>query len=213
MVKRRRGRTTNTLHPLASLDMPPSVRRSQRDGPTAVAKAEWRDPDDVTPNASRYAREITGWRTYDPLRKMMVQSGSQVTTQHVAACDMLRQAADVAALGYSGLGQLDGVPVTDARYGPKAGPASRSIAQVRALAVYQRAMRLFICPGQIRLIHAVILGNSTLQRWCLTEGERLGCVLRPGVEMGRLLSILDMLGAHFGTDIEEATNRGELLPA
>jgi len=212
-ARRRRKLNCHTLPALASLSDPQPIRTMHKGGATAVMRGSWRDPDDVTPNASKYAREISGWRTFDPLRKMVAQQGSQVTTQHIAACDILREAADVAALGYTGLGQLDGAPVTDARYGPKTGPANRSVAQIRALAVYQRAMRLFICPGQLRLIHAVILGNSTLQRWCIAEGERLGVTIRPAVEMGRLLSILDMLAAHFGTDIKEAVDRGDLLPA
>ena len=55
----------------AVVEIPPASRLVQRPGsPAAVMGAIWRDPTDLTPDARRQPRSITGWRGYDPLRKM-----------------------------------------------------------------------------------------------------------------------------------------------
>jgi hypothetical protein len=95
---------------------------------------------------------------------------------------------------------------------PRQGPSVRQVAQVKALAIFQRAMRLFPAPCQQRMIQTVLLSNVTIGQWCIREGERQGCSLNPKHEMGRLLGILDNLSAHFRTDVEQAVDSGRMLP-
>ena len=51
-------------------------------------RTAWRDPDDINPNR-RLAREITGFRSYDPLRRCRQRPGTSVTERHVVAADIL----------------------------------------------------------------------------------------------------------------------------
>jgi hypothetical protein len=142
---------------------------------------------------------------------MLGQNGTQVTTQHIMAADMLRQAADASRYGFS-RARDDGMPITAVNYRPMPGPSIRSIAQAKAARVFQRAMAMFPCPGQQRLIQAVLLDNNTLAAWCASEEERRGHTVNRQIEMGRLLGVLDALAAHFETDIDQALDRGVMLP-
>jgi hypothetical protein len=58
------GDTVTTLAILPSLATPPLAQRATG----KVMKAERRDQENMNPNA-RLAREVKGWRGYDPLRK------------------------------------------------------------------------------------------------------------------------------------------------
>lgn len=179
-------------------------------GPTALQRASWRDPDDVSPTASRHARQVSGWMTYCPLRKMMhAGRGSQITEQHIHAADKLRQAADVAAIGFSA--PRDGMPVNALVYGPKAGPSKAAEAQVAAYRDFKRATRLFT-ERQMAILSAVILGNWSIQHWCTEQTKRTGRNIAPGIEMGLLIGILESLAAYYRTDIDRDVSMGRVLP-
>jgi hypothetical protein len=94
MAKRRSHRkATSTLPPLPSTAEPETVRLMHRNagGPTGVMKANWRDPDDLNVHR-RMAREISGWRSYCPLRRLMEQGrSSAISAEHILAADMLRK--------------------------------------------------------------------------------------------------------------------------
>lgn len=142
---------------------PPRVRRQQREGPTAVAKGEWRDPDDITPTAVRTARTIQGYRQFDPLRLMLHREGSSITERHVFAADRLRRAVDIAAIGLSGLRDL--LPVTSLAYGPVSGPTKAASRQARASREVGRVWGLYT-QGQRDMLIGVVIQNRTLASWC-----------------------------------------------
>jgi hypothetical protein len=79
------------------------IQNRLKEGPTAVMKTAWADPDDVSPT-HRYAREIRGWRTHCPLRAALRRHGSasSITERHIWAADKLRLLHDVAAYGWTG---------------------------------------------------------------------------------------------------------------
>jgi hypothetical protein len=210
---RRYGRNgASTLPPLESLYAdPPPVRIRQKDGATAVLRDEWRDPTDTAPNAARSARTVTGYRSFDPLRKMARNgAGTSITAEHIAAADMLRKAAEVGGMGYAPA-FTEAMPVQAITYGPRGSPPRRCLAQTRAIRSFARAMELFPVPWQRRMIVAILLQNHTIARWTQGEIER-GQRCNTHHEMGKLLCLLDLLAEHFKTDIEEAERRGHLLP-
>lgn len=184
---------------------PPTVRQQQRGGgPTAVMSSAWVDPADTTPGASKYARQVTGWRTYCPLRKMAAMKGTQVGMEHIFAADKLRAAADLATHGYSA--ERDGGWV-DRAYGPRGGPSDGAIEQVYACLGFSRVMKLFTGDQQ-RMIVAVLLENRSVHAWCSVELAAHSRRLDPKMETGRLLGILDVLVAHYRTEIERDVRSG-----
>lgn len=172
---------------------PPRARQIAGEGPTAVMRSAWRDPDDLNPNA-RNPREIKGWRRYCPLRRIAA-GGGQVTWQHIAAADELRRIYDIAEIGWSGA--RDGTPVVALRYGPLLGPSAGAQDQERAGREMTRVRRRFAAKWD--LIDTIILRNYPMQHWCRLRAGR-----RPQVEMGRLLEVLDELAEHFATEVERA---------
>lgn len=182
---------------------PQRVRVKARTGPTAVMLSEWRDPDDDNPR-NRTAREIKGYRTYCPLRRMLRQHGTQVTERHIYAADKLRIAVDTAAIGLSGLREM--LPLLVA-YGPRLAPPKF---ELRRAAAWREAMRALGCftAGQRRMLTEIVLCNRSLAMWCdIVDAPE------PKIEMGRLLTILDVLEAHYAAEIDEALARGQVLAA
>jgi hypothetical protein len=165
-------------------------------------RGAWRDPDDVRPNAQHRPREISGYRTYCPLRRMARAHGSQVTERHIAAADLLRAAVDLAVIGASGVLDLAGL---GAVFGPVNGPTRAALRQAAAMAEAQRALTR-LAPSQRELLTAVVLFNCSLQTWCARP---------PGhnaqVEMGRLLGVLDVLADHYAGEIDRQLAAGHGL--
>jgi hypothetical protein len=176
---------------------PPRVRQLAS-GPTAVMKANWRDPTDLAPNASKRPRELRGYRTYCPLRRMMQRPGSQVTDKHLAAADLLRVQVDMAVIGCSG--SREGI---NAAYGPRRGPSDVAVSQVAATISARRALARLSEAGRA-MTQAIILHNISLHVWCLLETERRGRGADPDVELGRLLGVLDVLAEHYSTEAGQA---------
>jgi hypothetical protein len=196
-------RSRHTLKPLPSLAMllPPAARLAAHGGPAGVMRTEWRDPDDVSPNAARTAKTVTGYRTYCPLRRYRERQGSSaaITEKHVLAADELRKLADAVLIGFGG--RRDLVTVQSLVYGPRSGPTVAALRQAHAWRPYRRAMALF-CQDQKKLIAHVILLNWTVRRWT----EQLRESGRPAdakVELGRLASILDVLAEHFRSEVDQ----------
>lgn len=180
---------------------PAAVRQLARAGPTAVMRASWRDPDDVRPNAARRAREITGYRTYCPLRRMLRQKGTQVTERHVIAADMLRAQVDLAVIG-RGARELLGL---QRGFGPISGPSINAMLQLRAAIQAQRALAR-LGPSARVMLTEIVLFNRSIYAWC---AARAG--LDAKIETGKLLGILDILADHYAAEIDEALSRGRVL--
>jgi hypothetical protein len=162
---------------------------------------------DTAPSAARTARTITGYRTYCPLRRYRERQGSfgSITERHILAADELRRLADAVVIGFGG--RRDMLTIQSLTYGPRSGPTVAALRQAKAWLPYRRAMKLF-CQGQRELIAHVILLNWTVARWT----ERLresGLTADPKQELGRLVSILDVLAEHFGSEIDKGLERGE----
>jgi hypothetical protein len=167
-------------------------------------RATWRDPDDLTPGARRAPREINAWRSYCPLRKMSGHPNAGITAAHIMAADKLREAVDVASMGYSADRPLIYVQqMAGHRYG--LGRAEQ--ARMSACRVVLRAVRLFH-PPQLVMIDAVLLRNMTLRQWCESRVPRG----YPKTEKLKLLVILDRLVQHFDSDVADDLARGRRLP-
>jgi hypothetical protein len=192
------------IHPLSRFALsnpagPPRVRQLAPEGPTALESSHWRDPDDSRPNASRRPKQVTGYRQFCPLRRMSSLPNSQVTEQHIRAADMLRAAADLASIGPSTPGELI---VTHTAPGPRTGPTASAREQSTAGDEVRRVFRKLPVPLHA-LTRAVVLGNRSLQGWSTDEAARRGLAkpLDPKIELGRLLSVLDILAAHYALDL------------
>lgn len=177
---------------------PDRTRQLAGSGPTAVMKAHWRDPTDTVPNASRRPRQVTGYRTYCPLRRMKAMRGSQITEAQIAAADVLRGKIDLAAIGASAVREEGGTG-----YGPKLGPSALAILQAQASQDVKRVLARF-APVQRIMLTEIVLLNRSLAAWVATQSppppKR---PLDPDVEMGKLLSILDVLVDHFDSDVRK----------
>jgi hypothetical protein len=185
------------------------VRKRKNGGPTAVHRSSWRDPDDTSPTAAKTARQVTGYRTFCPLRRIAQGRSSSITDAHIHAAEMLRKAADAAGIGFSA--ERDGMPVTSIVYGPKLGPGKAAQASEKAARDFKRAVRPF-GPDQLQMIQGILLRNWAVERWCHMENDRTGRKIDPRVEMGKLLAILEILAAYYKTDIEEGLANGRILP-
>jgi hypothetical protein len=161
------------------------VRKRKSGGPTAVHRSSWRDPDDTSPTAAKTARQVTGYRTFCPLRRIAQGRSSSITDAHIHAADMLRKSADAAGIGFS--------------------------AEREAARDFKRAVRPF-GPDQLQMIQGILLRNWAVERWCHMENARTGRKIDPRVEMGKLLAILEILAAYYKTDIEEGLANGRILP-
>jgi hypothetical protein len=207
--KRRKQLNGTTLPPLLSLGDPQPVRMVHR-GATGVMKSSWRDPSDTSPTAARTATEVSGWRSWDPLRKMLQQPSSSITPEHVHAADRFREEADLARLGFAPQNRYD-VPINELAHGPKAGPSPAAIRQAKASISFSRACSRLTVDLQ-RMAKTIILGNCTVSAGCREESERLGRRVDPQRELGRLLCCLDLLAEYYGTEIERDLASGNVLP-
>jgi len=179
-------------------------------GPTAVLRSSWRDPSDTSPTAAKTARQVSGWRTFCPLRRMASGRSSNITEMHIHAADMLRQAADAAGIGFSA--EKDEMPVTSITYGPKPGPGPAALASAKAARTFDRAWKLFP-PSQQPMVVGIILRNWAVEYWCQMESDRTGRRMDPKIEMGKLVAVLELLVEHYRTEIENGLANGRIIPA
>jgi hypothetical protein len=183
-----------TLPPLDSED--PQPRHAMR--------GDWTDPDDIRPNASKTARKIHGWRTYDSLRRMSGHPRSDVTMQHIMAADKFREAVDVATHGYSSERPLIYVAqFPQPRWG--LGPAA--VAQQVAVRDVRRVMKLFSDP-EVMLLEAVVLRNMSVRQW-VAHNEL--ATLNAAMEKRRLLAILDRLVDYYAEELKDDIAQGRRL--
>lgn len=200
------------LHPASRVQAsdptgPARTRQIIGSGPTAVMKDKWRDPSDTTPNASHRPREITGYRRYCPLRRMMMSKGSQITTAHIMAADQFRTQADLAMIGCGGA--RDGEP-NHQGFGPHAGPSHGAILQAMSSGAIKAALARFATAHQPMLLE-IVLNNRSLHAWCALLEARTGRHPEQNVEMGRLLTILDILADHYDVVIKADLAVGAIL--
>jgi hypothetical protein len=181
---------------------PARVRQVIGAGPTAVMRGAWRDPDDMRPNA-RAPREIAGYRTYCPLRRMMLNKGSQIDERQVLAADLLRSQVDIAVIG-KGARSMEALGRSG--FGPVAGPSGSAVQRVWALAQARRALLRLAPPARV-LVTEIVLFNRSVQAWCHANDPPRD----PKVEMGRLLAALDVLADHYAAEIDEALAKGRML--
>jgi hypothetical protein len=193
MHRRSRVRRT-TLPPLPSLAQPPQIQRDTR----KVMKGEWRDPDDTTPTAARIARNVVGWRGFDPLRKCRRRHGnaSSVTERHVIAADLLRGLADGAVIGFSAPRDLS-MPIQAIVYRPSTGPGRLAERQARCWRRFVRCMVMFT-RAQRELLTLVVLLNTSVHRIAMARG------VHPPRLMGELVACLDQLEQHFASEVDAA---------
>lgn len=203
----KRPTTGSTVHPYRrmshriSVGDPPDVRQGRAGGRTAVVAGAWVDPDDVRPNASYKPREVRNWQVACSLQRMARVQGSQITAEHIAAADILREAVDGANYGYTSprdLGEImTGLP------GPRSGPSEAAKRQVDACQVVIRALRPFP-RDQIAFLNAILIENMMVSAWC----DYLDTVFpdirhERKVYVGMLLNILGILALHFRDAIDE----------
>jgi hypothetical protein len=197
----RKAHRTHALPSLPSLALaPPEVRLANQ----SVMRTTWRDPDDIAPSAARAAKEITGWRTFCPLRRMLRIQGSSITVEHILAADRLRQAAAGIVFGFSGRREL--VPVQAVMFGPRTGFGVAALRQAKSWPIFMRAMKIF-CEAQRELLAFVVLENQTINRWVAKRREQDLPANAP-LEMGKLIACLDCLVEHFRSEVEQDLERG-----
>jgi hypothetical protein len=185
--------------------IPAAIRLLMRYGPTAVMRAEWRDPEDVRPNATRSAREIRAFRTFDPLRWSRRRHGdaSSITELHIHAADRLRRASDMARIGgLPGPPWAGDAPHTRSdRFRPSSGLPVSAMAMSRADREYRRAMSILL-PYEREVVIVIVLGNAPVTAW--TRWRRsIGKSTSTQSETYVLVGALDKLVAHFDTEIHE----------
>jgi len=177
-------------------------------GPTAVMKGSWVDPLDIRPNASKRPRTIAGWRTFCSLRRMM-QNGSQIQEWHILAADFFRGQVDLAAIGAT---TPKDTGARGGAFGPTTGPTVAAILQASAGDQVRRAFRR-IPQSRWRMVLEVVLRNQSIHAWCkmLEAEDPMGRAPDPKVEMGRLLTILDILAEVYSADINFAVATDQML--
>ena len=166
--------------------------------------ATWVDPSDIKPNASHVPRRLTGFRSYDPLRRMLVHARSGIEPVHILAADMLREQVDLALFGYAAARPL--IYVTQSampRWG--LGPAAK--AQMRAVRSVRRVVLLFH-PPQLLMIEVIILRNTTLTQWAKSRDPASPVK----TEKQRLMIVLDRLALHYQGEIANDLAIGKRLP-
>ncbi len=190
------------LFPLAL--EPAAVRCKRRGGgPTAVMQAEWSDPDDVKPDAKKTARQVKGWMTYCPLRRMAEHRSSSITPQHIAAADLIRFSWELGKYGYSG---EQSMMFIDSEFGSRI-PNNGAAARIAAIRDYKRAVATWP-DDDIRMLHYVVIGNHSVFAWVPYESERIGKRLNPDGETKRLVTLLGFLVKYYDTDIEHGMRSG-----
>ena len=172
--------------------------------PAHAMKGVWRDPDDVTPGARRTPREVTGFRTFCPLRRMLVHRNSGITAEMIMAADKLRELVDVVTWGYSAERPLIYVALNaQPRFG--LGPAAQ--AEMAAVRIVRRALALFDAT-ELAVLEAIVLRNQSIRGWLDSLAEPPS----PLLVKQCLLSILERLAQHFAADVDDELARGRRLP-
>jgi len=186
---------------------PPATRLTVRDGARAVLRSEWRDPTDTTPSAAKTARTVTGYRSFDPLRRCLQRhkAASSINERHVVAADLLRAWADGACIGFSVPRELD-QPVTMIRYGPTTGPGRTARRRTWCWRSFARTMGIFTA-NERRLLTFVVLLNRSVAAWCRERHEAKQHANAARV-MGTLVGCLDRLVAFLDSEVQEALERG-----
>jgi hypothetical protein len=185
----------------------PDIRRIVGEGPSAVMKSAWRDPDDLRVNA-RAAREITGHRAYCPLRWTLKRFGSEsrITERHIAAADRLRQAVDLVVTGRGGVSWPTGI-LAGMLQGIRDLPSATARANIRAVGEVRRAMRLY-SQGERELVTHVVLLNHAVSNWVEFCRRDRGIVVTAQTEMSRLVGCLDRLEEHYASEIDRLVRKG-----
>jgi hypothetical protein len=159
-----------------------------------VARADWVDPEAVTPSAARSATRVRGYRRTDSLRRLNGASGV-VSNEMVSAADQLRLLYDGMRLGFvSGLRDLM-LPVTAIVYRPSMGPTRTAMRQTNCERKFRRCWRIFN-DGQRAIIEAVVLGSMSLHRWRTLHG----IPQRQAMEL--LLTTLELLVEYFHSELD-----------
>ena len=184
---------------------PPDVRQGRPGGRTAVVSSEWRDPDDISPTASRTPRQVRGWHTFCPLERMR-SAGSRITSEHIAAANVLRAATDAASYGFTTLRDLNelatGLP------GPSTGPSEAAKKQAVACGVVQRALAPFDL-ATVAMLNAILIENTTINAWCAARTVETGRRYDPAQYIGSLMQCLDILVKHFGQLVDQQDDEQE----
>jgi hypothetical protein len=159
MAKRaqRRSKATAAFFGLIA-EAPPTAQILSR----KAMKSEWPDPSDLTPNASRTARAVSGWRGFCPLRWNVKRHGerSSFNQDHIEAADRLRACFDAGSLGFNTY-IVDGRPVNALVYRPSQGPTRSALRQLRCKEAFTEAWKLFSDDAKAILI-LVVLKNTSL---------------------------------------------------
>jgi hypothetical protein len=155
-----------------------------------VVKGSWNDPDDMKPGATRTAKQVTGWRGYDPLRMAFKRLGerSNVKAEHIVAADLLRAAFDGSRIGYSGLASW--MPIQSRIYRPSTGPAQPAMKRLRARQSFDKAWVALGTERRHALIAGVVLRNLSVAK----VAEMLG--ISPNLASEQLAEALDVLVKH-----------------
>jgi hypothetical protein len=159
-----------------------------------VFKTTWADPEDDKPSASRVARQVSGYRQYDPLRRCRARHGDRASfsVEHVGAADRLRSLFDGNRLGFSSL--RDWRPVSSVNYRPMTGPTKPAIRQLRCRREFDRIWSMFDDRARA-LLASVVLQNVSVSKTARVLG------LSQALTMQLLIAALDRLCLHF--DIRE----------
>jgi hypothetical protein len=199
MVKQRKQKASKAALTLFGIEAPPDIRIYNR----TVLKTEWLDPEDDKPTAARTARTISGWRSYDPLRRSLHKMGSRspYSLEHLEAADRLRLAYDGGTVGFSP-SVKDGRPVHSIQYRPSQGPAMTAMRQLRAGRAFDAAWARFGDDDDTRaVLLAVVLKNVATS----VAAERFGIGKHRLVEL--LTNALDVLIEHFAVGERERRRR------
>jgi hypothetical protein len=126
-----------------------------------VMRADWSDPDDTTPNATKTARQVSAHRAFCPLRWCIRRHGerSHYTSDHIEAADRLRLAWDGSRLGFSSL--RDWRPVNSLNYRPSTGPTRTAQRQLKCRIAFDAMWAMFNTQERA-LIVAVLLKNIAI---------------------------------------------------
>jgi hypothetical protein len=190
-----RPRKARSLPLLPSITLaPPEIRLANQ----SVMRSEWRDPTDIAPSAARTARSVSGWRSFDPLRKSLGHVGSKITMAHIVAADLLRRLSDGVAIGFSGARDL--TSAESWTFGPITGFGAAAIRSAKAWPAFRRAMALYN-QTERELMTYIVLLNMSVRSWCARQRE-LGRPANPVQAMQRLVVCLDRLVEHFKHEID-----------
>jgi hypothetical protein len=184
----RAARKKKTLPALPSVEGPPAIQRRQittANGAVLrepmVEHAEWRDPDDLNPNA-RAPRVVVAFRRVDQLLKL-AEAGTGITDEHVTAGQRFMRDAEAAD------GARPGRDLAEGRIdGAQSGPGD---SRLFALRRYREAVQAVGQRGSA-IVTLVVVENCTIS----DLARRLG-VKQHYAALGMLIAALDRLAEHY----------------